>query len=196
MRAKIAQSFDWAIFGNLVGVRGFEPPTLYTPCRCATWLRYTPTESARLTGRKSNRMIWRAQLLFIRRCRLLLYCSAKMQLGPGRSFGIIAAPLGGHRWRTPNSGRSDVAGASFIDSIFCRGLPATAREGKGPGIAQGRDAVNPGVRGRCRAGQASRHHIDEGSGRETIQVAAQISQREQDERWMRHAMALAARAEG
>ncbi|VXA82962.1 hypothetical protein AERO8C_140286 [Aeromonas veronii] len=36
--------------GNLVGVRGFEPPTLYTPCRCATWLRYTPTESALLTG--------------------------------------------------------------------------------------------------------------------------------------------------
>ena len=28
------------------------------------------------------------------------------------------------------------------------------------------------------------------------EVAAQISQREQDERWMRHAMALAARAEG
>src|SRR5690606_15021443 len=26
----------------LVGVRGFEPPTTCTPCRCATRLRYTP----------------------------------------------------------------------------------------------------------------------------------------------------------
>ena len=27
---------------NLVGVRGFEPPTTATPLRCATRLRYTP----------------------------------------------------------------------------------------------------------------------------------------------------------
>lgn len=26
----------------MVGVRGFEPPTTGTPCRCATRLRYTP----------------------------------------------------------------------------------------------------------------------------------------------------------
>src|SRR5690625_4499302 len=26
----------------MVGVRGFEPPTTCTPCRCATRLRYTP----------------------------------------------------------------------------------------------------------------------------------------------------------
>ena len=29
-------------FSNLVGVSGFEPPTLCTPCRCATRLRHTP----------------------------------------------------------------------------------------------------------------------------------------------------------
>ncbi len=29
----------------LVGVRGFEPPTTGTPCRCATRLRYTPNQS-------------------------------------------------------------------------------------------------------------------------------------------------------
>ncbi len=28
---------------NLVGVRGFEPPTPCTPCKCATKLRHTPT---------------------------------------------------------------------------------------------------------------------------------------------------------
>src|SRR5258706_13562920 len=30
--------------GLLVGARGFEPPTPCTPCRCATRLRYAPTE--------------------------------------------------------------------------------------------------------------------------------------------------------
>ena len=30
---------------NLVGARGFEPPTPCTPCRCATRLRYAPTVS-------------------------------------------------------------------------------------------------------------------------------------------------------
>ena len=50
-------------FENLVGVRGFEPrpphPMQMRLPGCAT-----PTESARLTG--GHRMIWRAQLLFIR----------------------------------------------------------------------------------------------------------------------------------
>jgi hypothetical protein len=27
---------------SMVGARGFEPPTLCTPCRCATRLRYAP----------------------------------------------------------------------------------------------------------------------------------------------------------
>ena len=30
------------LFGNLVGARGFEPPTTCTPCRYATRLRYAP----------------------------------------------------------------------------------------------------------------------------------------------------------
>lgn len=27
---------------NMVGTAGFEPATTYTPCRCATKLRYAP----------------------------------------------------------------------------------------------------------------------------------------------------------
>ena len=29
---------------SLVGVKGFEPSTPCTPCKCATRLRHTPTE--------------------------------------------------------------------------------------------------------------------------------------------------------
>ncbi len=32
----------------MVGVRGFEPPTTGTPCRCATRLRYTPLSGLNL----------------------------------------------------------------------------------------------------------------------------------------------------
>ena len=30
---------------KLVGVVGFEPTAPYTPCKCATGLRYTPTRT-------------------------------------------------------------------------------------------------------------------------------------------------------
>src|SRR5512134_52337 len=36
--------------GELVGAKGFEPSTPCTPCRCATRLRYAPTETEIIAG--------------------------------------------------------------------------------------------------------------------------------------------------
>src|SRR5699024_11616244 len=56
---------------DLVGVRGFEPPTTCTPCRCATRLRYTPIRLrkrvilskavAKVSSRRPGRPTWRAR---------------------------------------------------------------------------------------------------------------------------------------
>ena len=40
----------WARLSNVVGARRFELPTPCTPCRCATRLRYAPTQAAIITG--------------------------------------------------------------------------------------------------------------------------------------------------
>ena len=41
----------------MVGVKGFEPSTPCTPCKCATRLRYTPT-TARIIGAEARSAIY------------------------------------------------------------------------------------------------------------------------------------------
>jgi hypothetical protein len=41
--------------GNLVGAEGFEPPTLCSQSRCATRLRYAPTQGLSHSGRLPRR---------------------------------------------------------------------------------------------------------------------------------------------
>jgi len=41
-------------FSLMVGVKGFEPSTPCTPCKCATRLRHTPTRERRIIGPGSD----------------------------------------------------------------------------------------------------------------------------------------------
>ena len=45
-RRKDLEPFDTKSLIHLVGVKGFEPSTPCTPCKCATRLRHTPIEPA------------------------------------------------------------------------------------------------------------------------------------------------------
>ena len=144
-------------------------------------------------------MIWRAQLLLSGDADCFFIVQPRCNLGPGPSFGIIAAPFGGHRVANTRPGAFLCRRGLwplFIDSIFCRGLPATGqREGKGP-VCPGPGRSNPGVRGRCRGPGKPTSYRREDQGVKPSEVAAQISQREEDERWMRHAMAPGSQGRG
>jgi hypothetical protein len=95
-------------------------------------------------------MIWRAQLLFYQGdADCFFIVQPRCNLGPGRSFGIIAAPLGGHRWRTPNSGKSNDlskwGNSSFIREMHCFFI-VQARCDLGPAqIWHNRRPVLPGI---------------------------------------------------
>ena len=52
----------FSLYNQLVGARGFEPPTTCTPCRYATRLRYAPnlrsiTDGPRLPVTESNKSL-------------------------------------------------------------------------------------------------------------------------------------------
>src|SRR5690606_22634524 len=79
----------------LVGVRGFEPPTTCTPCRCATRLRYTP--KAARAGRASYRSGPVAGTLFLEQLQNLFELDAQLPddlLALGRVLpGAVARQL-------------------------------------------------------------------------------------------------------
>src|SRR5687767_8620257 len=67
---------------EVVGARGFEPPTPCTPCRCATGLRHAPTLAVRMRTANDRTVVDGA-------------AANKQKVGPSRDLGLEHAALGG-----------------------------------------------------------------------------------------------------
>ena len=78
-------------FCRLVGAKGFEPSTPCTPCRCATRLRYAPTESGIIAEEDRGSRAERGESYSLSSILRMLFNSLRMLAGE-MGCGTVIVP--------------------------------------------------------------------------------------------------------